>query len=199
MMQNEIKWQDMAGENEKLVLSEPGLDFSRKTAFFFYLSCLVATGSLGWVVALSIRMLVHAYQEPGVPKYYITVAIMCLGISLISLRGFIKMLRERHAYKKHIEIVKSMVYFRETTLNGVNEWKEKLKRFDGVYLKHYDYRGIESWYIALVHPDNSKSIPLFAPSYEMRSLPEKDKREMLARYGSRFNLITVYEKLPAKV
>lgn len=198
-MQNEIKWQEATPETEKMVLSERGLDFSRKTAFFFYLSGLVATASLGWVIALSIRMLIHAYQDPTMPKYYVTVAFMCLGISFISLYSFIKMLRERHAYNKHIEIDKSMVNFRETTVNGVKEWKEKLKRFDGVYLKHYAYRGVESWYIALVHPESSKSIPLFAPTYEMRTLAEKDKREMLARYGSRLNLITVYEKQSAEV
>lgn len=193
-MKNELNWQ--CGENGGLPmrLTEKGLDFKGRTAFFFYFSGLVAVLSMVWVIVLSIRLLQFTRIDPNLPSYYFTVALVCIGISAASLFSFYKMFRSRRAYRKDIEIADGNVTFCEISDQGRREWKEKLRKFDGLTLRHYDYRGVESWYIALIHSDKDRCFPVFAPDYETRLAAESAKRELLARYGSMFNLLTSYEK-----
>ncbi len=83
--------------------------------------------------------------------------------------------------------------FKETTHEKVTEWKEKVRKFEEVGLRHYTYKGVESWFIALIHKDKTKSIPLFAPDYNGRKASEEVKRELLAKYGTMLGVITTYE------
>lgn len=193
-MKNELKWQTPEAGGFPMHLSEKGLDFKGKNAVFFYISGLVATLSLVWVIMLSIKLLQLARTDPNVPQYYVTVALVCAAISAAALYSFYKIFKERRIYLKEISIADGTVSFRERTTAGTVEWQEKLRKFEGLFLKHYSYRGVESWYIALVHSDKTRSFPVFAPDYESRQAPEEEKRKLLARLGSTFNLITNYEK-----
>lgn len=177
-----------------MILSEKGLDFKGRTAFFFYFSGMVATLSMTWVIILSLKLLLYTRTDPSVPSYYITISLACAGISIVSLYKFYKLFAERRVYRKTIEIADGIVTFAENTRAGTREWQEKLRKFDGIALKHYTHRGIESWYIALVHSDKTRSFPIFAPGNETPGATEPEKRQLLARYGSLFNLMTTYEK-----
>ena len=193
-MKNEINWDIQDEKPNEMTLEEAGLDFSKKTAFFFYLSGFVATASLGWVMALSVRLIYLTSHDSSIPQYYITIAIACLVICAMTIHRFLKIFREKRAYKKIIKIKNGMVEFCEHTINGLSTWKEKVKKYDGVYLKHYSYRGVKSWYIALVHPEQEKSLPIFVPSFEYKDISEEEKRKLLARYGTQFGLLTTYEQ-----
>lgn len=182
-------------KSDEMKLEEAGLDFSRKTAFFFYLSGFVATVSLGWVMALSVRLIYLTSQDSSIPQYYITIAIACLVICAMTIHRFLKIFREKRAYKKIVKINNGVVEFYEHTIDGLNSWKEKIKKYEGVYLKHYTYRGIGSWYVALVHRETEKSLPIFVPGHDYKDVGEEEKRKLLARYGTRFGLLTTYEQL----
>jgi hypothetical protein len=145
-------------------------------------------------MALSVKLIYMTQHDPNIPSYYKTIAFMCLAISAVSLYSFYRLYMDRRAYRKEINIDNGLVNYHEYTRKGETEWSEKLKRYEGVYLKHYSYKGVDSWYIALVHPDSSKSVPVFAPDYESRLAGEEEKRTLLAQYGSRFGLMTIYEK-----
>ncbi|MGM0599567.1 MAG: hypothetical protein ACQETH_07075 [Candidatus Rifleibacteriota bacterium] len=192
-MQNELNWQTAENEEFPMKLTEKGLDFPPKTAVFFYLSGIVAVLSMFWVLALSLKLIYMVQDDPTIPGYYKTIAIVCIAISVFSLFSFYKLYMNRRAYRKNIEIDNGMVNYSETTRQGANEWQEKLKKYEGVFLKHYSYRGVNSWYIALVHSDPAKSIPIFAPDYESRDIKEEEKKRILAQYGSKFGLVTHYE------
>ena len=102
-------------------------------------------------------------------------------------------------YRRQIEITKTEVLFKETSHNGVKAWIEKRKKYEGITLKHYTYRKVESWYIVLENPDSDKNIVLFAPSFEFRNADENEKRQLSARYGTKFNLLTTYSKAEEEV
>lgn len=193
-MKNELNWQVNEDGLFPMRLSEKGLDFKGKTAFFFYFSGLVAVLSMVWVIILSLKLLQLSRVDPSVPSYYVTVALICIGVSVVSLYSFYKLYANRRAYRREIEISDGLVSFFETSKAGNKDWKEKLRKFEGIALRHYSYRGVDSWYIALVHSDTTRSFPIFAPDYEARLAPEAEKRELLARYGSQFGLMTSYEK-----
>ncbi|GAB4267681.1 MAG: hypothetical protein Kow0029_02350 [Candidatus Rifleibacteriota bacterium] len=193
-MKNELNWTIAEGKDFPMKFIEKGLDFSPKTAFFFYFSGMVAILSLLWVMALAVKLIYISQQDPGIPEYYKTVAFICIAISAASLYSFYKLYMDRRNYLKQIEIDKGVVNFIETTSKGKIEWSEKVKKYEGVYLKHYTYRGIDSWYIALVHSDSSKSFPVFAPDYDSKDVSEEEKRKLLAQYGNKFGLLTIYEK-----
>ena len=193
-MKNEINWQCAENGGFPMRLTEKGLDLRGRTAFFFYFSGLVAVLSMVWVIILSIKLLQFSRVDPNLPSYYSTIALLCIGISAASLFSFYRLFSTRKAYHKEIEIADGNVSFSETTHKGRREWQEKLRKFEGIALRHYDYRGVESWYIAMVHRDKERCLPVFAPDYDSRTAPENEKRELLARYGSMFNLITSYEK-----
>jgi hypothetical protein len=196
-MKNEINWQTGDDGDFPMTLAEKGLDFKGRTAVFFYISGLVAVISMAWVMILSVRLLQMTRLDANIPQYYVTIAIICIGISAVSLYSFYRIFSERRSYSKNIVIEDGSVSFVEKTRSGKTEWTEKLRKYDGIFLKHYAYRGVDSWYIALVHSDKTRSFAVFAPDYESRNASEEDKKRLLARYGSRFNLITHYEK-PAK-
>lgn len=193
-MKNQLNWQCPENGGFPMSLSEKGLDFKGRTAFFFYFSGMVATLSMSWVIILSLKLLLYTRTDPNVPSYYVTISLVCAGISIVSLYKFYKLFAERRVYRKKIEIADGMVTFAENTHAGAREWQEKLRKFEGITLKHYTHRGIESWYIALVHSDKTRSFPIFAPDNEALNAPEPEKRQLLARYGSQFNLLTIYEK-----
>lgn len=193
-MKNELGWVTAENSDFPMHLTEKGLDFSKRTAFFFYFSGIVAVLSMFWVMLLSVKLIYMAHQDPTVPEYYKMVAFVCLAIGAASLFSFYKLYMDRRAYQKTIDIENGQVSYCETTRKGTIEWKEKVKKFEGMYLKHYTYRGVESWYIALVHADTTKSFPVFAPEYESRLATEVEKRTILAQYGSKFGLMTIYEK-----
>ncbi|MDD3146579.1 MAG: hypothetical protein PHD82_04705 [Candidatus Riflebacteria bacterium] len=193
-MKNEMNWQCAENGGFPMRLAEKGLDFKGRTAFFFYFSGLVAVLSMIWVIILSVKLLQFSRVDPNLPSYYTTVAMLCIGISAASLYSFYKLFATRSAYRKNIEIADGTVSFSEVTSKGTREWKEKLRKFEGLTLRHYDFRGVSSWYIALMHADKERCFPVFTPDYDSRLAPETEKRELLARYGSMFNLITTYEK-----
>jgi hypothetical protein len=197
-MINELNWTTEPEKDFPMRLSERGLDFSGRTKFFFYFSGIVAILSMIWVMALSVKLLRMTQQDPNIPQYYQMLAVVCLVIGAASLISFYKLYMNRRAYHKVVEINNNTVTYLEKTRNGQTEWQEKLKKYQGIFLKHYSYRGVDSWYIALVHDDASKSFPLFAPDYDSRLADEEEKRKILARYGSKFNLLTTYEKPPEK-
>ncbi len=197
-MKNEINWQ--CGENGGLPmkLAEKGLDFKGRTAFFFWFSGLVAVLSMVWVIILSVKLLQFSRTDPTLPSYYVTVAFLCIAVSAASLYSFYRLFKTRRAFSKNIEIADGTVTYCETTDKGKREWQEKLRKFEGIALRHYDYRGVDSWYIALIHKDRERCFPVFAPDYDSRLAPETEKRELLARYGSMFGLVTSYEKKEEK-
>lgn len=179
-------------------LVERGLSFGGRTAMIFYFSGVVAVLSMFWVMTLSVKLIFMAQQDPNIPEYYKTVALICIAISVASLYSFYKIYMDRRAYCKEIEIADGVVNFSETTRTGKTEWKEKVRKYEGVFLRHYSYRGVDSWYVALVHADSSRSFPVFAPDNESTNASEEEKRRILAQYGSRFNLMTNYEKKEEK-
>ena len=193
-MQNELNWESAEDGGFPMKLVEKGLDFKGKTALFFYASVTIAVVSMVWVIMLSIRIMQLSRTDPTIPHYYVTIAIICIAVSLISLHHFYKVFADRKAYFKQIEIQDGNVAFVEITREGRKEWQEKLRKFSGISLRHYTHRGQESWYIATVHDDNTRSFPVFSPGDADRGAPEADKRQLLARYGSLFNLLTSYEK-----
>ncbi len=193
-MKNELNWQSGEDGDFPMQLVEKGLDFKGRTAFFFYFSGLVAVLSMAWVMMLSFKLLHLTRTDPNIPGYYVSVALVCIGISAVSLYSFYKLYADRRAYYKQIDIKDGQVTFSEVTRAGRKDWSEKLKKYEGIFLKHYKYRGVESWYIALVHSDTTRSFPIFAPDYDSRLAPDEVKRTLLARFGSRFNLITHFEK-----
>lgn len=198
-MKNEVAWHLPDNDNFPMKLDEHGLNFSGRTAFFFYFSGIAATLSMFWVSILSARLLYAAYQDSSITKQYVLVAITCLVISAVSLYSFIKIYNARKKYRRQIEITNNEVLFKETTHKGINSWKEKLKKFAGITLKHYTYRKVDSWYIVLEHTDNTKNVVLFAPDYDSRQLPEEDKKTLLAKYGTKFNLLTTYSRIEEEV
>lgn len=193
-MKNELNWQTGEDGQMPMTLSEHGLDFKGRTAVVFYISGIVAVTSMIWVMLLSVKLLHMTRSDPSVPEYYVTIALICIGISAVSLYSFYKLFADRRAYSKNIVISDGNVSYRETTRTGNKEWSDKLRKFEGVFLKHYSYRGVASWYIALVHAEKDRSFPVFAPDYESRLASEEEKKKLLARYGSRLNLVTHYEK-----
>lgn len=197
-MKNELNWQAAEDGAFPHQLVEKGLDFRGRSAFFFYFSGLIAVLSMAWVMMLSLKLLHLTRTDPNVPPYYVSIALVCIGISAVSLYSFYKIYADRKAYYKEITIKDGLVTFCEITRKGKVEWSEKLKKYEGISLKHYQYRGVESWYVAIVHSDSNKSFPIFAPTYEARLAPEEEKRTLLARYGGRYGLITQFEKLEAK-
>ncbi len=193
-MKNELAWKTSENQDFPMKLVERGLDFSGKTALIFYFSGVVAVLSMLWVMALSVKLIYMAQQDPNIPEYYKTVAIVCIAISAASLYSFYKIYMDRRAYSKEIEIADGTVTFCEKTRKGKTEWQEKVRKYQGVFLRHYNYRGVDSWYIALVHTDSSRSFPVFAPDYDSRLAGEDEKRKILAQYGSKFGLMTTFEK-----
>lgn len=197
-MQNELNWECAEDGGFPMKLVEKGLDFKGRTAFFFYFSVTIAVVSMVWVIMLSIRIMQLSRTDPSVPHYYVTIAMICIAISLVSLHHFYKVFADRRAYFKQIEIKDGNVSFVEITREGRREWQEKLRKFEGVNLRHYKYRGRDSWYIAIVHSDNSRSFPIFSPGEADLGASDEAKRQLLARYGSyfsQFKLDTLYEKL----
>ncbi len=193
-MKNELNWETAENGALPMTLSEKGLDFKGKSAIFFYISGLVAVSSMVWVIVLSIKLLTLTRTDQSIPTYYTTIAFVCLIISAVGLHSFYKIIADRLAYSKKIEIKDGQVSFCEQTRAGKTEWQEKLKKFEGVFLKHYSYRGVDSWYIAIVHSDKTRSFPVFAPDFESRLAPEDEKRKLLAQFGTRMNLLTHFEK-----
>ncbi|MEW6711336.1 MAG: hypothetical protein AB1403_16045 [Candidatus Riflebacteria bacterium] len=197
-MKNELNWVSPEGQDFPMKMVEKGLSFNGKTALVFYFSGFVAILSMLWVMALSVKLIFMTQQDPNIPEYYKTVAIICIGISAASLFSFYKIYRERSAYSKEIEIADGTVSFCETTRKGKTEWQEKVRKYEGVFLRHYSYRGVDSWYVALVHADSSKSLPVFAADFDSRQASEDEKRRILAQYGSRFGLMTTFERKEEK-
>lgn len=193
-MKNELAWKSPEDQDFPMKLVERGLDFSGRTALIFYFSGVVAVLSMLWVIALSVKLIYMTQYDPNIPEYYKTVAIVCIAISAASLYSFYKIYMDRRAYRKEIEIANGLVTYSETTRKGKSEWQEKVRKYEGVHLRHYAYRGVDSWYIALVHADSSRSFPVFAPDYESRLASEEEKRKILAQFGSKFALMTTYEK-----
>jgi hypothetical protein len=193
-MKNELKWENGENDGFPMKLVEKGLDFSGKTAFFFYFSGLVAILSMIWVMVLSIKLIHMTSLDPNIPEYYKMLAFVCLAIGAASLYSFYKIYMDRRAYRKEIEINNGIVKYHEVTRKQETSWQEKLKKYQGVNLKHYSYRGVDSWYVALIHSDSSKSFPVFAPDYDSRMAKEDEKRKLLAQYGSKLNLLTTYER-----
>lgn len=196
-MQNELNWECAQDTGLPTKLVEKGLDFKGKTAFFFYFSVTIAVVSMVWVIMLSVRIMQLSRTDPSVPQYYVTIALICIAISLVSLHHFYKVFADRRAYFKQIEIKDGNVSFLEVTRAGRQEWQEKLRKFEAICLRHYSYRGRDSWYIAIVHSDKTKSFPIFSPGEEDREAGEEAKRQLLARFGSQFSqfgLVTSYEK-----
>jgi hypothetical protein len=192
-MKNEIEW--IADETDTLSmhLQEKGLNFKGMTAFMFYFSGIISMASMGWVIVLSVKMLQLSRTTANLPRYYVPIAMLCIMLSLFFIKAFYTMYNNRRKYLKEISIKGGTVHFKETTHEKVVEWSEKIKKFEEVGLRHYTYKGVESWFIALVHKDKSKSTPLFAPDYQGRKATEEEKRAMLAKYGTMFGIITTYE------
>ncbi|MBU1109483.1 MAG: hypothetical protein KKB51_22570 [Candidatus Riflebacteria bacterium] len=200
-MQNELNWKHAEDGGFPMKLVEKGLDFKGKTALFFYASVTIAVVSMVWVIMLSVRIMQLSRTDPSIPSYYVTIAIVCIAVSMISLHHFYKVFADRKAYFKQIDILDGNVSFVEITREGRKEWQEKLRKFDGISLRHYTHRGRESWYIAIVHSDNTKSFPVFSPGEADCGASEETKRQLLARYGSQFSqfkLATIYEKTAEK-
>lgn len=193
-MKNELAWTTPENQDFPMKLVERGLQFSRRTALIFYFSSLLAVLSMLWVMALSIKLIYIAQQDSNIPEYYKTVALICIAISAVSLYSFYKVYMDRRAYRKEIEIANGTITYREITRKTKTEWQEKIRKYQGVVLRHYTYRGVDSWYIALVHSDSTKSFPVFVPDYDSRLADENEKRKLLAQYGSKFGLMTTFEK-----
>jgi len=197
-MQNEINWESANETGFPMKLVEKGLDLKGRNAFFFYFSVTIAVVSMVWVIMLSIRIMMLSRTDPSIPGYYVTIAMVCIGISLVSLHHFYRVFADRKTYFKQIEIDDGgLVKFIEVTREGRREWQEKLRKFEAISLRHYTYRNRDSWYIAVVHSDKTRSFPIFSPTEADREAPEEAKRELLARMGSQFSqfgLVTSYEK-----
>jgi hypothetical protein len=196
-MQNEINWESANEGGFPMKLVEKGLDLKGRNALFFYFSVTIAVVSMVWVIMLSIRIMMLSRTDPSVPGYYVTIAMVCIAVSLVSLHHFYRVFTDRKAYFKQIEISDGLVNFLEVTREGRREWQEKLRKFESISLRHYAYRGRDSWYIAIVHSDKTKSFPIFSPVEADREAPEDAKRQLLARMGSQFSqfgLVTSYEK-----
>ena len=193
-MKNELAWQCPEDKDFPMKLVEQGLAFGGRTALIFYFSGAVAVLSMLWVMALSVKLVFMVKQDPNIPQYYQTVAMVCIAISVASLYSFYRIYMDRKAYCKEIEIDDGLVSYCETTRKGKTEWQEKIRKYEGVHLRHYSYRGVDSWYVALVHSDSSRSFPVFAPDYDSRLASEEEKRKILAQYGSKFGLMTTFEK-----
>lgn len=200
-MQNELTWEHPEESDFPRKLIERGLDLKGKARFFFYASVTIAVISMVWVITLSIRIMQLSRTDPTVPSYYVTIAMVCIAISLVSLHHFYKVFADRRAYFKEIEIKDGLVSFLEITRAGRREWQEKLRKFEAISLRHYTFRKRDLWYIAIIHSDNSKSFPIFSPREADCGAPEEAKRQLLARMGSMyspFGLVTSYEKKAAK-
>jgi len=198
-MNNEIKWETGDNNGMPMSLHEKGLDFKGASAFFFYVSGLIAMSSMIWVVILSLKMLQYSRTQPDLPTYYVPIAVVCIFLSLFFIKTFYTLFNNRRKYRRDIIIAEGVVEYKETSHTGIVEWKEKVKKFEEVGLRHYTYRGVDSWFIALVHSDKTKSIPLFAPDYSNKSASEKDKRELLAKYGTLMGMITTYQEKSAEI
>jgi hypothetical protein len=192
-MKNDIKWVMSENGGLPMELVEKGLNFSGKTAFLFYFSGIISMASMGWVIVLSIKMLQYSRTVADLPRYYVPIAMLCIVMALFFIKAFYTMYNNRRKYRKEISINEGTVHYKETTHEKVVEWSEKIKKFEEVGLRHYTYRGVESWFIALIHKDKAKSTPLFAPDYSNRKATEEAKRELLAKYGTLLGKITTYE------
>ena len=193
-MKNEVAWQTPQENDFPMKLVEKGLDLSGKTAFFFYFAGFAATMSMGWVSVLSVRLIYMTRQDASIPQYYFSIALACLAISVVGLYSFYKLYMDRRAYRKEIEIDGKTVHFKEITRSNTISWQEKLKKYSSVTLRHYSYRGVDSWYIVLDHKEKQKNIVMLAPDYDSRLMEESEKRKILAQYGTKFGLLTTYEK-----
>lgn len=189
-MNNEIKWKDT---DNTYYLFEQGLNLSKRSGCLFSISSVISIMSLIWVVILSIRLIIASRQQEEIPPHYFSIGLICLFISLYTLYKLYTFYREKKAYRKEIVIKEGLVTYSENKLDSNAQWTEKLKKYDGLFLKHFNHRGTKSWYIAFVHKDTKKSFPVFVPTPDCRNLPEDEKKQVLARYGTKFNIQTVYE------
>ena len=186
-MKNELKWE--TGENGSLpmILDEKGLGLKGFSKYMFYLCISVSLLSMVWVILVSIGAYAASNQDPTTPEYYRILSIVCIMISMMCINTLLKFLKEKRNYSKHVEIADGKI----------TEWEEKIRKYTSVELRHYQYRGVKSWYVFLQHPDKDKKLALFAPEYKYQNASEDTKKEVLQFYGKLFDLPTNYLDLEA--
>ena len=196
-MKNELKWE--TGENGSLpmILDEKGLGLKGFSKFFFYFCAGISLISMFWVIIISIGAYASSNQDPSVPEYYRIVSLGSIGLSLFCISTLVKFYKEKTHYHKHVEISEGKIQYKEITINKTNEWEERIRKYTSVDLHHYTYRGVNSWYVFLQHPNKERRVAIFAPEYQYQNADEKTKREVLDFYGKLFDLPTNYLDLEA--
>lgn len=191
-MKNELNWE--TGENGSLpmTLDEKGLNLKGFSKFMFYFCAGISMLSMFWVIIVSIGAFASANQDPTTPEYYKIIAIASIAISMMCINTLIKFYNDKKHYCKHVEIADGKIKFKEVTTNKTTEWEEKIRKYSSVELRHYNYRGVQSWYVFLQHHEKEKKLALFAPEYDYHNATEETKKEVLAFYGKLFNLPTNY-------
>jgi hypothetical protein len=196
-MKNELNWE--TGENGSLpmILDEKGLGLKGFSKFMFYICISLSLLSMVWVIIISIGAYAAANKDPTVPEYYKIVSIACIMISMMCINTLHKFLKDKRNYSKHVEISDGKIKFKEVSQNKTTEWEERIRKYTAVELRHYQYRGVNSWYVFLQHPDKDKKLALFAPEYKYQNASEDTKKEVLQFYGKLFDLPTNYLDLEA--
>lgn len=196
-MKNEIAWK--TGENGELpmILDEKGLGLKGSAKFFFYFCSIISLLSMIWVILISVGVYAQTKEDPTLPSYYPMVSIGCICLSMMCINTLIKFFNDRRKHEKHVEIVGGTITFKEVEAKGTTEWSEKIRKYTDVQLRHYNYRGVSSWYVFLCHDDKSRRVVLFAPEYKNRNASEEDKRNILDFYGKLLGLSTSYYDLEA--
>lgn len=196
-MKNELNWE--TGENGSLpmILDEKGLNLKGFSKFMFYFCASVSLLSMVWVIIISIGAFASANQDPTTPEYYKIISIATIAISMMCINTLIKFYKDKKHYSKHVEIADGKIKFKEVTTDKTIEWEEKIRKYTSVELRHYNYRGVQSWYVFLQHHEKEKKLALFAPEYDYHNATEETKREVLNFYGKLFSLPTNYLDLEA--
>lgn len=197
-IKNILEWNTAEDGGFPFELHEKGLNLKGLQKYFFYFSSIVSVCSMLWGMLISINILhVHLTNPGKLPSYFSTMAVICICVCMFCLISFHNLYKSKKMYRKDIIINDGNVDYKEVNDKGTTEWKIKIKKFSSVSLLHYKYKRVKSWYIALVHQDKDKIIPLFIPE-DNKEVSEADKRELLAKYGTIFGLTTNYVELENK-
>lgn len=196
-MKNEIEWKTAENGELPWTLDEKGLGLKGSAKFFFYVCSIISLLSMIWVIVISVGVFAATKEDPTLPTYYPMVSVGCIALSMMCINTLVKFYISKIKYEKHVEIAGGSIKYKENDTNKQTEWSEKLRKYQSVELRHYNYRGVSSWYILLNHQDKSRRLPIFAPEYNSRVVTEEAKREKLSYYGNLFKLPEVYLDLEA--
>lgn len=192
-MKNEIAWQTAENGGLPMILDEKGLGLKGSAKFFFYFCSIISLLSMLWVIAISIGVFAATKEDATLPTYYPMVSVGCIALSMMCINTLIKFYRDKIKYEKHVEIDKGTIKYHEfINESKCTDWTEKIRKYEAVELRHYNYRGVSSWYIFLSHKEKDHRVVLFAPEYNFRTATEETKRETLDFYSKLFELPALY-------